>query len=73
MNELQQLLQKFTNDLKVEVYNSIQTLVDTLEARQTRIINNLYLEITRLQSQASSDTQKDQVPGSQIDSGLPPL
>jgi hypothetical protein len=73
MNELQQLIQKFTNDLKVEVYNSIQTLVDTLEARQTRIINNLYLEITRLQSQASLDTQKDQALGSQIDSGLPPL
>jgi hypothetical protein len=45
MNELQQLINKFGLDLKTEIYNCIQTFVDSMEARQLRLLNNLYSAI----------------------------
>lgn len=64
MNELQQLINKFGLDIKNELYNCIQTLVDSIEARQLRLINNLYSAIQQHIAQIkpkNTDTPKEDI------------
>ena len=64
MNELQQLINKFGLDIKNELYNCVQTLVDSIEARQLRLINNLYSAIQQHIAQIkpeNTDTPKEDI------------
>lgn len=71
MNELQQLINKFGLDIKNELYNCIQTLVDSIEARQLRLINNLYSAIQ--QHIAQIKPENTDTPKEDIDSQTNPL